>query len=520
MVSISTSLRQAEPVDVLVHERREQFALNFTKYIAMGSGMLAAGVFVIWLFFQQHTQMLPAAFLLANMTVWMALYPAFRARGYAGLGALLAIGSLLLTSAGCFFLLPEAKLGAVGGFFIAVLVANMISGRRGGGWIIALSLFLLVVSILLTDSIHPEWFVPLDRNLGLILTLFIAVVPFFVASLITFLNNVEQERYFRESKLAGLEIEQRILAEQKQREQMQQTSLELEQSAETERGQRERLSEVLAQVRSAANDLNSAAAEILSATTQQVAGASEQSSAIAQTTTTVDEVKVIAEQAAARSQEVANSSQRALDVSQVGNHAVQDTIESMNQIKRRVEDIAQNILELSEQTQQIGEIIATVNEIADQSNMLALNASVEAARAGEHGKSFAVVAAEVRSLAEQSRAATIQVKRIIAEIQKATNSSVMATEEGTKGVDLGVQRVLEAREAIGKLGTVITDNAQMAVQVLGGGRQQQTGIEQIAHAMQTINQTTMQNLNSVRQAEKAAQNLNLLAKKLMETVER
>jgi len=199
---------------------------------------------------------------------------------------------------------------------------------------------------------------------------------------------------------------------------------------------------------------------------------------------------------------------------------VKDTISSMNLIKDRVGGIAENVLALSEQTQQIGEIISTVSEIASQSNMLALNASVEAARAGEHGKGFAVVASEVRSLAEQSRAATVQVKTIIAEIQKATNATVMATEEGNKGVDLGLQRVLQARASIESLAAAVSDNAQIARQVVSGGRQQQTGIDQIASAMQNINQATIQNLQSTRQAEAAAQTLSELAHKLASFVEK
>ena len=169
-----------------------------------------------------------------------------------------------------------------------------------------------------------------------------------------------------------------------------------------------------------------------------------------------------------------------METARTGQSAVQETIESMAMIKERVEGIAENILALSDQTQQIGEIIATVNEIASQSNMLALNASVEAARAGEHGKGFAVVAMEVRNLAEQSRQATAQVKAILSEIQKATNSTVMATEEGTKGVERGVQLAAQAREAIEQLAAVINESAQIATQVVAGGRQQQTGVEQIA----------------------------------------
>jgi methyl-accepting chemotaxis protein len=280
----------------------------------------------------------------------------------------------------------------------------------------------------------------------------------------------------------------------------------------------ERLREMITSLNESSTNLGSASAEILSATTQQASGASEQSAAISQTTTTVEEVKAISEQASMRAQEVATASQRTVDVARTGQRAVQDTIESMAQIKERVEGISENLLALSDQTQQIGEIIATVNEIASQSNMLALNASVEAARAGEHGKGFAVVAMEVRSLAEQSRQATEQVKAILSEIQKATNMTVMATEEGVKGVDKGVQLAAQAQESIEQLAAVINQSAQIATQVVAGGQQQQTGMEQIAMAMTNINQATMQSLASTRQAEKSAQNLNDMARQMSQLV--
>ncbi len=280
------------------------------------------------------------------------------------------------------------------------------------------------------------------------------------------------------------------------------------------------LSNMAGQIQDVASNLGSASAEILAATTQQASGASEQSAAISQTTTTVDEVKIIAEQASLRAQEVANAAQRTVEVSRGGQHAVQDTIDSMGQIKSQVEGIAENILALSEQTQQIGEIIATVNDIASQSNILALNASIEAARAGEYGKGFAVVAVEVRNLAEQSKQATAQVKAILSEIQRATNATVMATEEGTKSVDEGVQRAARARQSIDQLSGVINESAQAAMQVVAGARQQVSGIEQIALAMQNINQATVQNLAGTRQTETAAQNLTTLARSLTDTLGR
>lgn len=278
------------------------------------------------------------------------------------------------------------------------------------------------------------------------------------------------------------------------------------------------LQAMISQINQAVSDLNTLSAEILASTSQQAAGAAEQSAAITQTGTTVDEVRVIAEQSSQRAREVVDVSQRTVNVSQAGQQAVQSTIESMAQIRERVSGIAENILALSEQTQMIGEIITTVNDISSQSNMLALNASVEAARAGEQGKGFAVVAAEVRTLAEQSKQATLQIKDIIAQIQKATNSTVIATEEGAKGVEQGMALAIRAREAIAELAKVIAENAQASSQMAVGGQQQVAGIEQLALAIHNIHQVTQESLASTHQAEQAAQGLTQLSQQLNQMV--
>jgi methyl-accepting chemotaxis protein len=279
------------------------------------------------------------------------------------------------------------------------------------------------------------------------------------------------------------------------------------------------LREMTVRTKEAANALSSQSAEILATTTQQASGAAEQSAAVSQATTTVDEIKTIAEQLVARSRAVADTAQRTVEVSRAGQETVREAIAGMSQIKARVDVIEENILALSERTNQIGEIIDTVNAIAAQSNMLALNASVEAARAGEQGKGFAVVAQEVRDLAERSTQATAQVKAILSDIQRATNATGMATEEGKKGVEAGAQLVAQMGEAIGQLAQVIDESAQSAVQMAAGGQQQTSGMEQVAVAMQNINQVTMQSMASTRQAERSAQELNDLARSLSEIVE-
>jgi PAS domain S-box-containing protein len=211
---------------------------------------------------------------------------------------------------------------------------------------------------------------------------------------------------------------------------------------------------------------------------------------IQQTSATVTEVQTTVAQTAGRAEMVAEMARRSAEVGQQGEEAVANSIEGMQLIRQRVEGIAENILALSERTQQIGEIITSVNDIAEQSKLLALNASIEAARAGEEGKGFAVVAMEVRNLAEQSREATAQVRDILGEIQQATNATVMATEEGSKGVELGQGLIDQAGQTIKDLTDVINQAAKAAAQIAASARQQSTGVDQLAAAMDAMRQTT------------------------------
>jgi methyl-accepting chemotaxis protein len=190
----------------------------------------------------------------------------------------------------------------------------------------------------------------------------------------------------------------------------------------------------------------------------------------------------------------------------------------MRAVGEHVESIASSIVALAEQAQAIGEITTTVSEIAEQTNMLSLNAAVEAARAGDQGRGFAVVAGEIRALAEQSKKATVQVRQLLGDIQRATNAAVVATEHGTRQVEAGNRQVSEAGETIRLLVEAVGQASNAATQIVASAGQQAAGMAQIREAMANIHEATHQNLASTRQAENAAQDLNAMGQRLLELV--
>lgn len=268
------------------------------------------------------------------------------------------------------------------------------------------------------------------------------------------------------------------------------------------------------------NVLAASTSDILMAASQVVTGSAETATAASQTTSTVEEVKQTALMAADKAKHVSEGAKKTAEVSQHGRKSVEQSLEAMQHIQAQMESVADSILRLSEQGQKIGEIIATVNDLAEQSNLLAVNAAIEAAKAGEQGKGFTVVAQEVKSLAGQSKQATAQVRAILGDIQKATSSAVMATEQGSKAVEVGVRLSGEVGESIKALSESIEEASRAATQIAVSAQQQLVGMDQAVLAIRSISHASSQNVDSARQAETAAQNLHALGLKLKQLVER
>ena len=260
--------------------------------------------------------------------------------------------------------------------------------------------------------------------------------------------------------------------------------------------------------------LSSSSSEILASVVQFNSSATEQAASITEAGATLDELKSKSEETARRAEQVSKASQGAVAVGDDGADAVASIMKSMLSLREKVQAIAQDILALSEQTQQIGEITAAVNDIADQSKLLALNATIEAAKAGEQGKGFAVVAAEVRNLAEQSKMSNAKVRQILGDIQKATNTAVLATEQGTKGVEAGMSLAERAGEVIQKLSNTLKENSLSVNTIVSGANQQNQALDQINQAMREINISTKQFVSGSRQTQLAAEDLDRLAGQL------
>lgn len=239
---------------------------------------------------------------------------------------------------------------------------------------------------------------------------------------------------------------------------------------------------------------------------------------IKHSTEIIDKLKKSSQKTKESATRVADKSQESLDLSAKEQISVKSNIEKMKTLKQKIEIIAELILELSEHTQQIGNIIGVVEDITEQTNMLALNAAVEAARAGEHGKGFAVVASEIRKLADESKQATTKITSLIYDIQQATNSTVMATEEGTKEIESGVDLALQIAQSIDVLRNTINETVKAVDNIVKDADQQLECTGEVYNSINQIDKGLIDSVASLKQNINAVQKLLEISKALKSNV--
>ncbi len=266
--------------------------------------------------------------------------------------------------------------------------------------------------------------------------------------------------------------------------------------------------------------LASSATEISTTVSELSVGTSRTSAAISQAGTTIEEVKQAARVVGDRAKNVAQTSMKAVEISDSGRSATEETIQKMNLIRDQMESIGETVVRLSDHSKAIEEIISAVQDLANQSNLLAVNAAIEAARAGEQGKGFTVVAHEIKTLADQSGDAVKQVRSILDDTGKWVSAVVMATEQGGKAVESGVEQSILAGDSIQTLTDSVQEASQAATVIDASIEQQFTGVDQVSQAMTSIQQAMHQSLSGTSQLDTAARRLTELGEDLNNLVKR
>lgn len=266
------------------------------------------------------------------------------------------------------------------------------------------------------------------------------------------------------------------------------------------------------------NLLASSSSEISATVEEQERIASQQAASVNETTTTMDELEVSFRQSSEQAKAAAIAAQQALQLTEDGTQAVKANLEGMFTLEQKVEAVTEQMLYLSEQANEIGSISHLVSDLANRTNMLALNSSVEAARAKEHGQGFAVVAGEIRKLADQSQRSAEKISGLVSEIQSAINSTVMVTEEGSKTVKTGVEIARKTEQSFtgvaDAVNNVVLSNQQISLNL----KQQLDGVQQIVQAMDIINQGAKETASGISQTKAGAQQLNEAALKVQQIV--
>ncbi len=267
-----------------------------------------------------------------------------------------------------------------------------------------------------------------------------------------------------------------------------------------------------------AGQLVSAAGEISSSSDEMSRGANEQTQQMSQISAAIEEMAATIVESSRNAGDATDASNSAAGNAVEGGKVVAETIQGMQRISTVVRRSADSISKLATSADQIGEIVSVIDDIADQTNLLALNAAIEAARAGEQGRGFAVVADEVRKLAERTGSATREITEMIKGIQTETQEAVEAMETGTSEVDNG-------RELADKAGMSLNEIVQVSQQVMDMIRQiavatdeQSAAAEQISKNVEQVSAITRETATGAEQSAKAAEELNRQAEDMQEMV--
>lgn len=247
--------------------------------------------------------------------------------------------------------------------------------------------------------------------------------------------------------------------------------------------------------------------EIATATEEHERIAAQQASSVRETTATLDQLNAFAQTSAQQAESVSQKSRQSLLLSQEGTQSAQQTLETMNSLRQNVEEIAKQINQLNQQVKQIGSISLLVSDIANQTNMLSLNAAVEAVRAEENGKGFAVVAGEIRKLADQSKQASENIGLLVKEIQSSVQSTVVATDIGTHQAQNSIEVVQTNASAFSQVAGATEEMALSGQQISLGADQQAHAIQEVLLAMKALDAAASETTNSIAQTRQGTQRL-------------
>ena len=273
------------------------------------------------------------------------------------------------------------------------------------------------------------------------------------------------------------------------------------------------------QIGSAVRHIQSSSAELHAAAAQQASGARESSTSMAEITATISELLATSRQIADSAQQVARVAEQTAGAARAGDGTVQAASESIASIRQQVDVVVDHTLELGRKSQQIGAVLDIVSELAEQTNILAINATIEAAGAGEAGKRFSVVADEIRKLADRVSGSAKEIRTLIDDVRGAVNTTVMATETGAKAVDAGTREFAEVAAVFGQIAGMIVSALQAAREIELSTKQQATAVEQVNSAIGSIAQASKETEASTSQTLTTAAQLANLSREMLRLVQ-